>query len=222
MLVDDDDEKARDHCHITIKFRVATHWSWNINLQLTKNVLVIFHNLRGYGSQLLFNELNKFDAQFDVIPNRKIHGIFLNKNLAFIDSMQFMNSSLEKQVKTLTDDDFKYLTEEFGSRNLEFLTQKEAYPCEYMGSFKKFNEEKLPDKKCFYSSVKDGTTDDNSEKLDGQISHKDYLTCKKIWMNLAYEWLSRSLFEKDVLLLADVFKNFIDTCLKFCKLDPCH
>ena len=76
-----------------------------------------------------------------------------------------MNSSLEKIVKNLTDDDFKYLTEEFGSRNLELLKQKEAYPYEYMGSFKRFKEEKLPDKKCFYSSVKDGATDDGHKNL---------------------------------------------------------
>ena len=48
---------------------------------------------------------------------RKIHGIFLNKNLVFIDSMQFMNSSLDKLVKNLSDEDFKYLVEEFGSEN---------------------------------------------------------------------------------------------------------
>ena len=48
-----------------------------------------------------------------------------------------------------------------------------------MNSFKKFSEEKLPDKECFYSSVKDGTTGDNGEKLDGHIRDEDYLTCKK-------------------------------------------
>ena len=53
-----------------------------------------------------------------------IHGIFLNKNLVFIHSMQFMNSSLEKLVENVTDDDFKYLTEEFGSKNLDLLKQK--------------------------------------------------------------------------------------------------
>ena len=53
-----------------------------------------------------------------------IHGIFLNKNLGFIHSMQFMNSSLEKLVENVTDDDFRYLTEEFGSKNLELLKQK--------------------------------------------------------------------------------------------------
>ena len=51
----------------------------------------------------------------------------LNKNLAFVDSMPFMNSSLEKLVKYLADNDFKYLTQEFDSKSLELLKQKGAY-----------------------------------------------------------------------------------------------
>ena len=68
-LIEDDDEKVRDHCHITGKFRGAAHWSCNINLQLTKKVSVIFHNLRGYDSHLIFYELKKFNVKNDVIPN---------------------------------------------------------------------------------------------------------------------------------------------------------
>ena len=61
--------------------------------------------------------------------------------------MQFMNSSLDKLVTNLSDDDFKYLTEEFGSKNLKLLKQKGAYPYEHMSSFERFDEEKLPDRK---------------------------------------------------------------------------
>ena len=39
-----------------------------------------------------------------------------------------MNSSLEKLVKNLSENDFKYLTEESGSKNLELLKQKDVYP----------------------------------------------------------------------------------------------
>ena len=67
----------------------------------------------------------------------------------------------------MSDNGFKYLTEEFGSKNLELFKQKGANPYEYMDSFKRFGEEKLPDRKCFYSSVKDKATGDNGEKLDG-------------------------------------------------------
>ena len=117
-LIDNDDKKVRDHCHVTGRFRGAAHWSCNINLQLTKKVPVIFHNLRGYDSHLIFCELNKFDVKIDVIPNRleKYMAFFLNKNLVFIDSMQFMNSSLDKLVKNLSGNDYKYLTEELGSK----------------------------------------------------------------------------------------------------------
>ena len=54
--------------------------------------------------------------------------------------MQFMNSNFKKRVKNLSDNDFKYFTEEFGSKTLELLKQKDAYPYGYMDSFKRFNE----------------------------------------------------------------------------------
>ena len=55
---------------------------------------------------------------------------FLYKNLVFIDNMQFINSSLDKLVKNLSDEDFKYLVEESDSKNLRLLNQKSAYPYE--------------------------------------------------------------------------------------------
>ena len=220
-----EDEKVRDHCHITGKFRGAAHWSCNINLQLTKKVPVIFHNLRGYDSHLIFCEFNKFDVKIELIPNRleKYMTFFLNKNLVFIDSMQFMNSSLEKLVKNLSDNDFKYLTEEFGSKNLELLKQKDDYPYEYMDNFKEFSEVKLPD--YFYSSVNDEKTGDNGEKLDGHISDKDYLMCNKIWNEFNMKSMGdyhNHYLKKDVLSLDDVSEKFTSMCLKFYKLDPCH
>ena len=68
--------------------------------------------------------------------------------------MQFMNFSLDKLVKNLSDEYLKYLVKEFGSKNLEILKQKGAYPYEYMNSFKRFNEEKLCARKYFFSSAK--------------------------------------------------------------------
>ena len=83
----------------------------------------------------------------------------------------------------------------------------------------------MPHKKCFYSSVKDGTTGDNSKNLNAHISDKDYLTRNKIWNELNMKNMGDycdHYLKKDVLLLADVFEKFIDTCLKFYKLVPFH
>ena len=83
----------------------------------------------------------------------------------------------------------------------------------------------MPDKECFYSSVKDGTIGDNGKKLDGHISHEDYLTCKKIWSEFNMKNIGDyydDYLKKDVLLLADVFEKFIDMCLKLYGLGSCH
>ena len=94
-----------------------------------------------------------------------------------------------------------------------------------MDSFKGFGEEKLADRECFYSSVKDETTSDNGEKFDAHINDEDYLTCKNIWneFNMKNMGDYHDLYlKKYVFLLADVFEKFIDTCFKFCGLDPCN
>ena len=69
------------------------------------------------------------------------------------------------------------------------------------------------------------TAGDNGKKLDGNIRDEDYLTCSNIWNGFNMENVGDyhdHYLKKDVLLLADVFQKFIDTCLKFYKLDPCH
>ena len=94
-----------------------------------------------------------------------------------------------------------------------------------MNSFEKINEKKLPGRKCFFISTKKGKTEDDDENSDGHISFKDYLTCEKIWDKFDIKDMGDyhdHYLKKDVLLLADVFEKFIDTCLKFYGLNPCH
>ena len=79
----------------------------------------------------------------------------INRNLVFIDSMQFMNLSLDLLVKNLSDNNFKYLSEVFSGRFLRLVKQKGVYPYEHMDSFKKFSENKLPDRSKSFSSLED-------------------------------------------------------------------
>ena len=173
---------------------------------------MIFHNLRGYDSHLTFKELSKFNCRVSVIPNglEKYMSFTLNKNIVFIDSMLFLNSSLDKLVKNLSSEDFKYLSKVFSGEQLKLVKEKGIYPYEYCNSFKKFTETNLPDIDKFFSCG---------------ISEKEYQRACNVWKVFEIKNLGEyhGLYLKtDVLLLCDVFEKFIGVCLKDYGLDPCH
>ena len=64
-----DNVKVRDHCHVTGKYRRAAHGNCNVNLKLTKKVPVVIHNLGGYDTHLIINEIGKLDVKVSVITN---------------------------------------------------------------------------------------------------------------------------------------------------------
>ena len=84
--------------------------------------------------------MDKFDVKISVIPNglEKYLAFIVNKNLIFIDSKQFMNSSLDSLVKNLSDNDFEYLSEKFSGELLELVKEKGARAYEYMDSYRSF------------------------------------------------------------------------------------
>ena len=99
-----EDNKVRNNSHINGKYRGSTHWSCNVNLRLTKEVPVIFHNLRVNDSHLIKQEIDKFYVKISLTPNgfEKYMAFSINKNLlVFIDSMQCMNSSLDIYLQNL-------------------------------------------------------------------------------------------------------------------------
>ena len=98
----------RDHCHVTGKYRGSAHTDCNLSYRLTNKIYVIFHNLRGYDSHLIMQEIGKFNKNINVIPNNmeKYMAFMINKNLIFIDSFQFMNQSLSNLANNLPEDGF--------------------------------------------------------------------------------------------------------------------
>ena len=102
-LIDHDDENVRDLCNVTGKVRGAAHQICNINLRLAKKVLVIFHNLRGQDSHLIFNELSKFDVKIDVIANgleKQMASFFKAKAQSLLTVCNLSILALINQLKT--------------------------------------------------------------------------------------------------------------------------
>ena len=121
------EDNVRDHCHITGKYRGAVHNKCNRTFRLTDKIPVIFHNLKGYDSHLIMQEIEKFKMNISVIANNleKYMAFFLGNNLKFIDSLQFINNSLEKLDKNITISDMKYTSKEF--QDVELMKKRRLF-----------------------------------------------------------------------------------------------
>ena len=149
----------------------------------------------------------------NAIPNNmeKYMAFMLGNHPTFIDSFQFMSSSLV--VSNLPKESLKYTSRKFKNKKLDLMSQKGVYPYDFMDSFDRFSE-KLPPKEEFYSILN-----------DEHVTDEDYKHAQNVWntFNLKNMGEYHDLYLKsDILLLADVFENFRKTCLEYYKLDPCH
>ena len=230
----DKDVRVRDHCHITEKFRGSAHQECNLKLRIKPEdikIPIIFHNLRSYDSHFIVPQIGEIAKKYahkdkkgkeqpltiNAIPNNmeKYMAFMLGNHLTFIDSFQFMSSSLDKLVSNLPKEAFKYTSEKFtGKEELSLTSRKGVYPYDLMDSFEKFDQTELPTKEQFYSILNDQHT-----------TNDEYNHAKKVWKVFSIKTMGEyhDLYLKsDMLLLADVFKSFRKTCLQYYKLDPCH
>ena len=228
-------DRVRDHCHYTGRYRGPAHNNCNLKYRKPKSISVFFHNLSGYDSHLFIKKLGSPDKKenIDCIPNNEEKyisfsktiktGYYTNKEgevkdktfkIVFKDSLKFMSSSLGALVNNLPKDAFKNLLKYFTPKQAKILKQKGFYPYEYMDKEEKFNDTKLPPREAFYS------------KLSGRgITEKDYKHACNVWNSFKMKTFKEyhELYNiTDVLLLADVFENFRDICLKNYGLDPVH
>ena len=270
-------QKVRDHCDHTGKYRDAAHNICNLRYKVPKEIPVVFHNGSTYDYHFIIKKLAKeFEGNFEClgentekyitfsvsikkkIDNKDLEIIY---NVKFIDSYRFMSSSLSKLVDNLSErihnnkcsdcesnlDYIKILkngklilmcfncniyykkkfnkdlmkkfknTYSFCNNDLNkfiLLLRKGVYPYEYMDSWERFNEASLPSKKEFYSNL-------NMEDID----EIDYRHGNHVFKSFKLENLCdyHDLYVKsDTLLLADVFENFRDMCIKEYELDPAH
>ena len=148
-------DRVRDHCHFTGRYRGPAHNRCNLKYRKPKSISVFFHNLSGYDSHLFIKKLGTPDKNenIDCIPNNEekyisfsktiVTGQYTNKKgevknktfkIVFKDSLKFLASSLEALVNNLTKEDFKNLHKYFTPKQAEILKQKGFYPYEYMDS----------------------------------------------------------------------------------------
>ena len=221
------EDKVRDHCHFTGKYRGAAHNKCNLFCRKPKVLPVIFHNLQGYDAHLFIKQLYRLEGDLVCIPSTEEKYITFNKKIKvdeifgadiafeirFIDSFKFLQTSLANLVSNLSQDDFHNTKYVFRS-NTSLLTRKGVYPYDYVSSFDKLSETQLPPKDEFYSKLN-----------DEDISDEDYQHAINVWNTFGCKTIKdyHDLYLKsDVLLLADVFENFRKTCLHHYKLDPAH
>ena len=214
----DENDKVRDHCHFTGRYRGAAHNSCNLNYKKPNFTSVVFHNLSGYDSHLFIKNLGFSEGNINCIPNNEKKYISFTKRIQtghqirFIDSLKFVPTSLDSLVNNLPKDAFNNVKNHYVEDSL--LVRKGVYPYDYMDSPEKLKETELPPKEAFYSRLN-----------DKGISDEDYEHARKVWETFEMKNLEdcHNLYNRvDVLLLADVFENFRDICIKNYKLDPAH
>jgi len=220
-------DRVRDHCHLTGAYRFAIHSSCNLAYSFRGSrrsgqsffIPVVFHNLRGYDEHLILSGIKNehFNKQPNItcIPNNTERYLsFSINNLCFIDSLQFLNSSLEKLVSNLPREDFIHTRAFWPADKVDLLLRKGVYPYDYMDAPEKMLERQLPPREAFFS-----------ELTENDISDEDYAHAQRVWTEFEMTDLGQyhdTYLVSDVLLLADVFENFRLMCLKFYGLDAAH
>ena len=269
-------QKVRDHCHYTGKYRDAAHNICNLRYKVPKEIPVVFHNGSTYDYHFIIKELVKeFEGNFEClgentekyitfsVPLKKKIG---NKNIEItykikcIDSHKFVSSSLSKLVGNLSEVihnnkcvDFNscldyikienetlllkcfncntYYKKKFSKDLIKkfrntysfcdndinkfvLLLRKGVYPYEYVYNWEKLDETSLPSKEYFYSNL-------NMEDINDIDYRHAYNVFKRFELENLGEYHDLYL-KRDTLLLADIFEDFRDMCIKEYELDPAH
>ncbi|KYN29965.1 hypothetical protein ALC57_00581 [Trachymyrmex cornetzi] len=228
--------RTATRCHICEKPCGPAHTNCNLNYKNSMYIPVVFHNLSGYDAHFIIKEIaTAYDGHVELLPITKEKYISFTKHvdstkdnntnnfqrncvkLRFIDSFKFLSTSLEKLASYLDKNKLKIVRSEFttlSDEEFELLTRKGVFPYEYVDCVDKLNERCLPPRESFYSSLTGDT-----------VSESDYAHAVNVWQRFSIRTLgeySDLYLKTDVLLLADIFENFRNSCVASYGLDPAH
>lgn len=220
-----EDKIVMDHDHFTGRYRGAAHTTCNFKAKTCPFIPIIFHNLTGYDSHLFINELSNVCGRINLIPKNKEKFISFTKfipmdrqnvaQLKFIDSFNFLSSSLDSLVNTMKENDFQHLKSFFGEgEKFDLVRKKGIYCYDYVDCWERYEETYLPEPSHFFNRL-------TSES----VSSNDYKHAMRVWDTFNIKNLGEytDLYLKcDVLLLCDCFEKFRNMSLNFYNLDPCY
>ena len=234
-----------DHDHFTGKFRGLACIECNNKMKTCTELPVIFHNFTGYDSHIILQNIQEKFFEYEKIQKIQIKTKIITKmktikpqlsciannqenfktitikKLKFIDSYSFLNCSLDELVSNLYNgggkQSFEHLNNYFNECNeeqLDLLFRKGVFPYNYIDDESKFNEVQLPSKEDFFNTLK-----------NKYISDDDYQHAHNVWNKFNIKNLgeyNKFYCKSDVLLLADVFINFINLSMRIYGLDPSY
>ena len=235
------DDKVRDHCHLTGRYRGAAHSKCNLKYKLPKFYPVIFHNLSGYDTHMFIKDLAETPGEISCISKTEEDYISFSKTIV-VDTFEkrvearencfewtdeIVTVKVKRNIRFI--DSFRFtlkplaelagnltqhcnLQRYFKDEQLELVKRKGVYPYDYMSSFERLGETCLPPIGCWYSKLN-----------DTNVSADDYTHANKVWETFRMETMRdyHDLYLKtDVLLLADVFEKFRNVCMDNYQLDP--
>lgn len=226
-------EKAvRDHSHITGEYRGSAHAKCNLQFQESRYVPVVFHNLSHYDAHFIIQKIaENGDGSVSAIAlNDELYISFTKVfpsntttkftefiKFRFIDSFRFMPSSLDYLTSLLPTEKKKITHAQlsrFSVEQIKLLERKGVFCYDYIDGWSKLSESQLPAKELFYSKL-----------TESDISDADYKHAQLVWNAFGIRTLgeySDLYMQTDILLLADVFENFRETCHTIYGLDPAH
>lgn len=225
-------KRVRDHCHFSGLYRGAAHAKCNLQIRQKHVIPIVMHNLSGYDSHLFIKQLAlNIKGDITIIPNNAENYISFTKvvdkstrkfeervKLKFIDSCRFMPASLSELASLLPADKKRILrnecTEKYSLEQIAMLERKGVFPYDYIDCVQRLQENKLPSKEKFYSKLNEEGISDQEYQFAIDVWEK--FQCNTLWD------YSHLYLKTDVLLLADVFENFRETCHTIYKLDPAN
>ncbi|KAJ8910231.1 hypothetical protein NQ315_015923 [Exocentrus adspersus] len=199
------ESKAKDHDHLTGKFRFAAHLNCNLNYKLPAITWPVMTHTCLSGS--FFSD----KSNVDVLAQSKEKYISFTKHLHVGNYVDKDGISKRRMLKLRFIDSFKFMASSL-QRKFELMRQKGVFPYNFVDSLDKLDYDRLPSKSEFYDKLNDEA-----------VSELDYCRAQRVWELFNCQNLgeySDIYLKSDILLLCDVFQNFRKICFETYKLDP--